>query len=49
MELADWTMDLAIPLAEDSAYGEDAVRWLLRHAAERYYEAVDVTTGTVPV
>jgi hypothetical protein len=41
MELADWAIDLAIPLEEGSAYDEGAVRWLLQYAAARYYEAIN--------
>lgn len=40
LELAVWASDLAIPLTEDSTYDESAVRWLLQHAAERYYAAI---------
>ena len=41
MDLADWAIDLAIPLEESSAYNEAAVRWLLQYAAGRYYEAMN--------
>ena len=40
-DLADWALDLALPLAEDSSYEEPATLWLLQHAAERYYEAIN--------
>lgn len=39
-ELADWAMDLSLPLSEEASYDETAVRWLLQHAAERYYAAI---------
>ena len=41
MDLADWPIDLAIPLEESSTYNEAAVRWLLQYAAGRYYEAMN--------
>ena len=41
MELADWAVDLAIPLEEGSGYDEAAVRWLVQYAARRYYESIN--------